>query len=100
MTKEDLNRRFGDPERQKPITPPDLLAAAHLIREFCNSVPHGGCMKCIFNNSFYGCHLFEMHPDEWELSEPEHKTADLIDKQYFNGRSLYTDTDEGGKNNE
>ena len=93
MTKEDLNRRFGAPDMQKPITPPDLLAAAHLIREYCSSVGPGECTKCIFNNSFYGCHLFEMHPDEWELSESEHKTVDWIDKQYFNGSSLFTDTD-------
>lgn len=94
MNKEDLNRLFGDPERQKPITPPELLAAAHLIREHCNKMPRGGCLQCIFHEEF-GCALFERCPDDWELSDAEHRTAEWIwiDKQYFNGRSLYTDTD-------
>lgn len=92
MTKEDLNRRFGDPERQKPITPPDLLAAAHLIREHCNNIQR--CMTCVFHDDkLYGCLLFEETPSEWILSDVEHRTADWIDKQYFQGRSLYTDTD-------
>lgn len=95
MTKEDLNRQYGNPERQKPITPPVLLAAAHLIREYCSSVGPGVCMKCIFRDLPFGCHLFESSPTEWELSEAEHRTADWIDKQYFEGRSLYTDTDKG-----
>lgn len=91
MTKEDLNRRFGDPERQKPITPPDLLAAAHLIREYCN---HGDCRKCIFHNNIENCCvLFELCPFSWELSGAEHRTADWIDKQHFQGRGLYIDTD-------
>lgn len=92
MTKEDLNRQFGDPERQKPITPPDLLAAAHSIRDHCNTIPAGGCKQCIFNDSL-GCKLFETSPSEWELSDAECRTVDWIDKQYFEGRGLYTDTD-------
>ena len=89
MTKEDLNRQFG---RQTPINPMDLLAAAHLIREHCNSDEL--CMKCIFHDDkVYGCVLFEESPRDWELSVAEHRTADWIDKQYFQGRGLYTDTD-------
>jgi len=89
MIKEDLNRHFGNPDRQKPITPPDLLAAAHLIREHCNNAD---CWKCIFHGKL-SCDLFEQSPDDWELSDAEHKTADWIDKQYFQGRGLLTDTD-------
>ena len=87
MTKEDLNRRFGALDRQKPITPPDLLAAAHLIREHCNNIEN--CAKCIFHDSKVpGCLLFEGSPSLWELSDAEHRTADWIDKQYFQGRHL------------
>lgn len=92
MTKEDLNRLFGDPERQKSITPPDLLYAAHLIHDYCCSIPRGGCQQCIFTNK-YGCMLYEINPGDWELSDAEHRTADWIDKQYFQGHTLYTDTD-------
>ena len=91
MTKEDINRRFGDPERQKPITPPDLLAAAHMIREHCNSANLEECKKCIFHDLYAGCHLL-LAPERWELSDAEHRTADWIDK-HFQGRGLYTDTD-------
>ncbi len=94
MTKEDLNRQFGNPDRQKHIRPPDLLVAAHLIREHCNNIGINGCQKCIFHNdTINGCVLFELCPFTWELSDAEHKTADWIDKQYFQGRGLYTDTD-------
>lgn len=92
MTKEDLNRWFGDPERQKPSTPPELLYAAHLIREHCNTTPRNGCKKCIFHGEL-GCALFEQTPDDWELSDAEHRTADWIDNQYFQGRGIYFDTD-------
>lgn len=92
MTKEDLNRQFGDPKRQKPITPPDLLAAAHLIRDHCNNIEN--CVTCMFHDSkVTGCQLFESSPSEWELSDAECRTVDWIDKQYFEGRGLYTDTD-------
>lgn len=94
MDKEDLNRQFGDPEKQNPVTPLDLAAAAHLIREHCNNIEL--CMKCIFHDNrwFCGCLLFEETPSEWELSDVEHRAADWIDKQYFQGRHLlYTDTD-------
>ena len=91
MTKEDLNRLYGDPEMQKPITPPDLLAAAHLIREYCNK---NYCKNCIFYACPVNvCKLYEATPTDWELSDAEHKTADWIDKQYFQGRGLYIDTD-------
>lgn len=93
MNKDDLNRTFGDPKRQKPITPPDLLAAAHLIRDYCKSVGPGVCIKCILRDLPFGCHLFESSPAEWDLSEAERRTADWIDKQYFEGRRLYFDTD-------
>lgn len=92
MTKEDLNRQFGVPEKQKAITPPDLLAAAHLIREYCSTIPRGGCQQCIFTGQL-GCLLYEINPSYWELSHAEWMTADWIDKQYFQGRGLYTDTD-------
>lgn len=91
MIKEDLNRIYGDPDRQKPILPPHLLAAAHLIREYCNN-PEVGCPKCIFHNDKINCCVL-FCPIDWELSSAEHKTADWIDKQYFQGRELYTDTD-------
>lgn len=92
MTKEALNRLFGDPERQKPITPPDLLVAAHLIQEHCNSI--NICMNCIFHDDrAHSCSLFEVMPLEWKLSDAEHKTRHWIDKQYFHDRSLYLDTD-------
>ena len=91
MTKEDLNRLFGDPERQ--ITTPDLLAAAHLIRDHCNSQPTvEDCKKCIFFNSVFGCNLHQS-PDDWDLSDAESRTADWIDKQYDASARLYTDTD-------
>ncbi len=93
MTKEDLNRIYGDPERQKPITPPNLLAAAHLIREHCSSIPLSACKKCIFLEGDDDCLLFEQAPSDWLLSPAEHRTADWIDKQHFQGRGLYTDTD-------
>jgi hypothetical protein len=92
MDKEDLNRQFGNPDRQKPITPPDLLAAAHLIRDYCNN--NKVCLNCIFRDSTFVCSFFEAVPSEWELSDAEHMTADWIDKQHFQGRGLYTDTDD------
>lgn len=89
MTKEDLNRLYGDPEKQNPITPLDLLAAAHLIREHCDD-----CRECIFHTDIIdGCILSELFPCRWELSIAEHNAADWIDKQHFQGRGLYTDTD-------
>lgn len=92
MTKEDLNRLFGDPEKHKTITPPDLLAAAHLIKEYCCKTPLAGCRKCIFHGEF-GCVLFEQTPVLWDLLPAGGKTADWINKQYFQDRDLYTDTD-------
>lgn len=89
MTKEDLNRLYGDRKKQNPITPLDLLAAAHLIREHCDD-----CRECIFLDDDTGCILFKLFPCRWELSIAEHNAADWIDKQYFQGRGLYyTDTD-------
>lgn len=85
MSKEDLR----DPERQGPITPPELLAAAHTIRMHCDSGVL--CKFCIFHDSHYACLLFEATPSDWELSDAEHRTADWIDKQHFQGRGLYTD---------
>ena len=93
MTKEDLNRQFGDPERQKPITPTELLAAAHLIRDFCNSVTQGECHKCIFNDPFYGCHLSDELPGFWNLSDAECRTVDWLEKQYPFTSWHYIDTD-------
>jgi hypothetical protein len=92
MKKEDLNRQFGAPDRQIPISPPDLLVAAHLIRDHCNTTPRNGCKECIFHGE-RSCALFEYAPDDWELSGAEHRTVEWIDKQYFNGSSLFTDTD-------
>lgn len=92
MTKEDLNRRFGNPERQKPVTPFELLAAAHLIREHCNN--NNICIKCIFHdNEAFSCLLFSEIPDEWDLSDVEARAMDWIDKQFPSGRVPYLDTD-------
>ena len=88
MTKEDLNRLFGDPERQ--ITTPDLLAAAHLIHDFCYS--RNVSQPCIFYTE-HGCMFDEMSPSFWDLSDAESRTADWIDKQYDASARLYTDTD-------
>lgn len=93
MNKEDLNRQFGNPEMQKPITPPDLLAAAHLIREHCCTIPLNGCKNCIFHKDDFDCLLFEITPSGWDLTPAKHRTADWIDKQSIQGRGLYTDTD-------
>lgn len=96
MNKEDLNRQFGDPEKQEPVTPLELLAAAHLIREHCKNIQL--CLKCIFHdNEMYSCLLFANTPEEWEISDAEHNAADWIDKQHFQGHGLYTDTDGGSE---
>lgn len=73
---------------QKPITPPDLLEAAHIIKGYCCNIPLAGCRKCIFYGEF-GCVLFEQTPVLWDLVPAEGKTDDWINKQYYNGRSLY-----------
>ena len=92
MTKEDLNRQFGGPEKQKPITPLDLIAAAHLIRDYCNSVDLEECNKCIFGDSHAKCHILRT-PEDWDLSDAESKAMDWIDKQFPSGHALYLDTD-------
>ena len=92
MDKDDLNRRFGDPDRQKPITPTELLAAAHLIRDHCNNM---NCHKCIFSvdRGINGCSLFEVWPSEWNLAEAECRTVEWLDKQYPFTNWHYIDTD-------
>lgn len=92
MTKEDLNRRFGDPERQKPVTPLDLLSAALLLHDYCNSADMEECNKCIFHGSDSGCYFYSA-PEDWDLSDAEGKTMDWIDKQFPEGHALYLDTD-------
>lgn len=90
MDKEDLNRQFGDPERQKPVTPLDLIAAALLIRDYCCNTQD--CTKCIFNTP-HGCALFEMSPFFWNLSDAKVKVKDWIKEQCPQYGTTYLDTD-------
>lgn len=92
MTKEDLNRQFGSPEMQKPVTPLDLLAAAQLIKEHCSSANLEECIKCIFHDSYAGCYLL-LCPEDWNLSEAKSWVTDWINEQRPQDGTLYLDTD-------
>lgn len=92
MTKEDLNRRFGVPEMQKPVTLLDLLAAVRLISEYCKSVDLEECKKCIFYDSNVGC-CFLPVPEDWELSDVEGRVKDWINEQRPQDSTAYLDTD-------
>ena len=90
MNKENLNRRFGNPEKRNPFTPLDLFAAAHLISEYCNSADLEECKKCIFHDSYAGCHLL-LAPEKWDLSVAKDRTNDWINEQL--PKVPYLDTD-------